>query len=57
MAIKGGLNVEIWPFFSGGIKGSHVTDFELNNDSTLSVTHTLAKGLIQVWGVTIGQLT
>lgn len=43
----------IWPFFSASASASQTTQVTLNSDSTLSVTHTLAKGLIQIWGVSV----
>ncbi len=41
----------IWPFFSGHASSTQETKTTLNSDSTLSVTHTLNPGLIQIWGV------
>jgi hypothetical protein len=43
----------IWPFFSASGSGTQTTSSALNSDSTLSVTQTLQKGLIQIWGVTV----
>jgi len=43
----------IWPFFSASGSSTQTTSSVLNNDSTLSVTQTLQKGLIQIWGVTV----
>ncbi|WP_456787719.1 hypothetical protein [Cellulomonas sp. P5_C5] len=43
----------IWPFFSAEASGTQTTQVTLNSDSTLKVTHTLPKGLIQIWGVTV----
>jgi hypothetical protein len=42
----------IWPFFSAEASTSQTTDVTLNSNSNLVVTHTLNKGLIQIWGVT-----
>lgn len=42
----------IWPFFSADASYSQTTDVTLNSNSNLVVTHTLNKGLIQIWGVT-----
>jgi hypothetical protein len=43
----------VWPFFSASASATHTSDFELNSDSTMSITHTLNKGLIQIWGVSV----
>lgn len=43
----------IWPFFSADASASQTSQVTLNSDSTLTVTHTLPKGLIQIWGVTV----
>ena len=43
----------IWPFFSVGVEATNTTDYTHNEDGTLSVTHKLGKGLIQIWGVTV----
>lgn len=43
----------VWPFFSGHAKATHTSSFNHNEDGTLSVTHKLNKGLIQIWGVNI----
>ncbi|MGA2537940.1 MAG: hypothetical protein ABSF53_18140 [Terracidiphilus sp.] len=41
----------IWPFFSGSVSTSHVTDVTQNSDSSLTFVHRLNPGLIQIWGV------
>lgn len=43
----------IWPFFSGSAQTTHVTDVTHNADGSLSVNHKLAKGLTQIWGVSV----
>jgi hypothetical protein len=42
----------IWPFFSADASATHTSEISVNADGNLVVTHTLAKGLIQIWGVT-----
>ncbi|MFZ2312951.1 MAG: hypothetical protein WAV82_10070 [Methylobacter sp.] len=39
-----------WPFFSASASATHETKYELNSNANLVVTHTLNKGLIQIWG-------
>ncbi len=41
----------IWPFFSASASSTNTQHFTHNEDGTLSVTHRLDKGLIQIWGV------
>lgn len=41
----------MWPFFSASASSTSTTEVKLNSDSTLSVVHSLNKGLIQIWGV------
>lgn len=43
----------LWPFFSASVSTTHTTDYKLNSDSTLSVTHGLPRGQIQIWGVSV----
>ncbi|WP_174945251.1 hypothetical protein [Burkholderia contaminans] len=43
----------IWPFFSASAKSSVTTGTTINNDGSLTVTYTLNKGLVQIWGVTV----
>jgi len=43
----------IWPFFSASASATHKTDVTTNADGELVVTHTLPKGEIQIWGVTV----
>jgi hypothetical protein len=43
----------IWPFFSAKTSSTHETKVTRNSDSSLSITQTLGKGLIQIWGVTV----
>ena len=51
--IKTGASFGVWPFFSGSVNMKNVSDYTLNNDSTLTVTFTLNKGLIQIFGVNV----
>lgn len=51
--IKTQASVGVWPFFSGSASSTQTTSYTLNSDSTLSITQTLGKGLIQIWGVTV----
>lgn len=51
--IKTHADVGVWPFFSASESSTQTTTYTLNKDSSLSVTHTLGKGLIQIWGVTV----
>ena len=43
----------IWPFFSASGGSTQTSDVTQNSDSTISVTHTLPKGLIQIWGANV----
>jgi hypothetical protein len=43
----------IWPFFSASAKAVHETRYRQEADGSLTVTYTLPKGLIQIWGVTV----
>lgn len=43
----------IWPFFSASASTSKENAATLNDDGSLSVRHTLDKGLIQIWGATV----
>jgi hypothetical protein len=51
--IKTNASFGVWPFFSASASSLQTTSYSLNSDSTLSVTQTLGKGLIQIWGVTV----
>lgn len=51
--IKTQASFGIWPFFSVSSSATHTSQFTHNEDGTLSVTHTLNKGLIQIWGVNV----
>ena len=50
--IKTQASFGIWPFFSVDASATHTTEVTVNASGNLVVTHTLAKGLIQIWGVT-----
>ena len=50
--IKTQASFGIWPFFSADASATHTTEVTVNADGNLVVTHSLAKGLIQIWGVT-----
>ncbi len=43
----------IWPFFSAQASATNTSDYKHNENGTLSVTHRLGKGLIQIWGVNV----
>jgi hypothetical protein len=43
----------IWPFFSVQASATNTSDYKHNENGTLSVTHRLGKGLIQIWGVNV----
>lgn len=43
----------IWPFFSVSASATQTTQATLDSAGHLVVTHTLPKGLIQIWGVTV----
>ncbi|HET9055379.1 MAG TPA: hypothetical protein VFN30_00895 [Chitinophagaceae bacterium] len=51
--IKTHASFGIWPFFSADVSSTQTTDIVHNEDATLSVTHSLNKGLIQIWGVNV----
>lgn len=51
--IKTQASFGVWPFFSASASSTQTSSFTLNSDSSLSVTHTLNPGLIQIWGVNI----
>jgi hypothetical protein len=51
--IKAGAKFGIWPFFSAEASAVHTKELTHNEDGSLSVTYTLAKGLIAIWGATI----
>jgi hypothetical protein len=42
----------VWPFFSASASATHKQVATVNAQGELVVTHTLAKGLIEIWGVT-----
>jgi hypothetical protein len=48
--ITANANFGVWPFFSASASATHTTDYSLNASGNLVVTHTLNKGLIQIWG-------
>jgi hypothetical protein len=50
--IAADAKVGVWPFFSASASGSHKTEFNRNNDGTMSVNYKLGRGLVQIWGVT-----
>jgi hypothetical protein len=51
--IKTQASFGVWPFFSGSASATHTTDYTLNSNGSLSVTHKLPRGSIQIWGVTV----
>jgi hypothetical protein len=51
--IKTQASFGVWPFFSGSASATHTTDYNLNSNGTLSITHKLPKGSIQIWGANI----
>jgi hypothetical protein len=51
--IKSSATFGIWPFFSTQEDMTTTKSFTHNSDGALSVTYSLAKGLIQIWGATI----
>ncbi len=51
--IKTKASFGIWPFFSASASATNTTDYTHNEDTSLTVTHTLGKGLIQIWGVNV----
>jgi hypothetical protein len=51
--IKTQASFGVWPFFSASGGSTQTNSYTLNSDSTLSVTQTLGKGLIQIWGVNV----
>jgi len=51
--IRTNASFGVWPFFSASASSTQTTTYNLNSDSTLSVTQTLPKGSIQIWGVTV----
>jgi hypothetical protein len=51
--IKTSANFGIWPFFSATADATHTTSMTHNEDGSLSVTYTLAPGLIAIWGATV----
>jgi hypothetical protein len=52
-AISTQASFGIWPFFSGEVSATHTSQFTHHEDGTFSVTHTLNKGLIEIWGVNV----
>jgi hypothetical protein len=42
-----------WPFFSASTSSTSTQQFQLNADGTLSVTYTVNKGDIEIWGVNV----
>jgi hypothetical protein len=51
--IKTQASFGVWPFFSGSASATHTTDYTLNSNGSLSITHKLPRGSIQIWGVTV----
>ena len=51
--IKTHASFGIWPFFSASGGSTQTSDVNHNSDSTISVVHTLPKGLIQIWGANV----
>lgn len=51
--IKANATFGIWPFFSAQVDTTHTKSFTHNSDGSLSVTYSLANGLIEVWGASI----
>jgi hypothetical protein len=52
-SIQANASFGIWPFFSSEVKSTQTTDPIRNEDSTISFTHSLDKGSIQIWGVNV----
>jgi hypothetical protein len=46
----------VWPFFSASGKATNETDYQQAADGSLTVTHKLPRGDIQIWGVTVAEL-
>jgi hypothetical protein len=55
--IVAGATFGVWPFFSASAKATNETDHEHGENGTLVTKHTLDPGLIQIWGVTVSELT
>ena len=51
--IKAQAGFGIWPFFSARTEATHTQKATIDKDGFLSVTTTLAKGKIQIWGATV----
>lgn len=51
--VKTGARFGVWPFFSASVEATHTTSMTHNEDGSLSVTYTLAPGLIAIWGATV----
>ncbi|WP_322890870.1 MULTISPECIES: hypothetical protein [unclassified Yoonia] len=51
--IKSSAKFGIWPFFSASADATHTKSMTHNEDGSLSVTYTLAPGLIAIWGATV----
>jgi len=51
--IKTSARFGVWPFFSASATSTQTTTYKHNSDSSLSVTQSLGKGLIQIWGANI----
>lgn len=51
--IRSEAKVGVWPFFSASASATHGTVVTLNANSKLETTFTLAKNMIQIWGVNV----
>lgn len=51
--IEAAAEFGIWPFFSASASSSVKTEHHLDQKGTLTVTYTLPKGSIQIWGVSV----
>jgi hypothetical protein len=54
--IRASAKFGVWPFFSASGKATHETDYQQGAEGSLVVKHTLPRGIIQIWGVTISTL-
>ncbi|NQY31144.1 MAG: hypothetical protein HRT69_16970 [Flavobacteriaceae bacterium] len=52
--IKTKASAGVWPFFKSSGSFNSISEFKHNENSTLSINHKLNKGLIQIWGINIG---
>lgn len=51
--IQNNAKFGVWPFFSASASFTKTSKYFLNQDTSLSVTHKLNPGLIEIWGVTV----